>query len=365
MRLAGATPFGLLVACPVGCLEGPYDEVPPEVAAVLVVDALVRVSDPGPGSLDAVSRIAPLIATSDFPTLHFESVPALEPATPDPTKTYRYFTLPASLVALESLGVSCVSIGNHHAYDYLERGLMDTRATLDAAGIGYSGAGRNPEEAFLPWRTEVGGLPLSFIGASSVSGAVYVIRYNASDTQGGAADLSDSDRARAAIEGERALGRLAIVQLHTGVEYTVSPTDYTRNRLDLAAESGAAIVVGHHPHVAQGFSVHAGGLQVHSLGNFTFDQDRHETMLELVVLVDLDSTRERHVVAYPIYLEDYRPRLAVGPIADADLRRIAQYSDPSVSSELEAGRVLVARTADAPAPSPRTRPMNERSRLGV
>ncbi len=492
MRLAGATLFGLLVACLVGCLEGPYEEAAPEVPAVLVVDALareslaarsiavtgrvvlpdatpvpgadvavgevrattdadgrfaleaprrnawltitgaglrttrlgawlarpvsevaialgaltvtrddgsvrfafagdtsfarrfldpfeltdrysfppddpsalVRVSDPGPGSLDAVSRIAPLFAASDFPVLNFESVLTLEPATPHPTKPYCYFTLPASLVALESLGVTFVSIGNNHVYDYLERGLMDTRATLDAAGIGYSGAGRTPDEAFIPWRTEIGGLPFSFVGASSVSGEVHAIRYNASDTQGGAADLNDSDRVRAVIEGERALGRLPIAQLHTGVEYTVEPTDYTRTRLDLAAESGALIVIGHHPHVAQGFSVHAGVLQVHSLGNFTFDQDRHETMLGLVVLADLDSTRERHVVAYPIYLEDYRPRLAVGPIADAVLRRIAQYSDPSVSFALEAGRLLVARTEEATF-APAERSVTVEARMGA
>jgi hypothetical protein len=70
-------------------------------------------------------------------------------------------------------------------------------------------------------------------------------------------------------------------------------------------------------------------------------------MLGLVVLADLDAARERHVVAYPIYLEDYRPRLAVGPIADAVLRRIAERSDPSVSLALEAGRLLVARADEA------------------
>ncbi len=310
--------------------------------------ALVSVRDPVAGSIDAVSRIAPLFEASDFPVLNLESVLTLEPATPHPTKPYCYFTLPGSLAALDRLGVAFVSVGNNHIYDYLERGLADTRAALDAAGVAYSGAGRTPEEAFVPWRGAIGGLPFSFVGASSVSGAEHAIRYNASDTQGGAADLNDSARVAATIAGERALGRLPIAQLHTGVEYSVAPSAYTRTRLDLAAESGALLVVGHHPHVAQGFGVHANVLQVYSLGNFAFDQDRHETMLGLVVLADLDAERERHVAVYPVYLEDYRPRLAVGPAAEAVLRRIAQRSDPTVTLALEAGRLLVARAGEAP-----------------
>ena len=309
-------------------------------------NALVLVSDPAPGSIDVVSRIAPLFDVVDFPVLNLETPVTEVPATPHPTKDYCYFTLPGSLEALARLGVSFVSIGNNHIYDYQARGIVDTRAALDAHGIAYSGAGATPEEAFAPWRASLGGLAFSFLGASSVSGAEHPIHYNASSTQGGAADLNDDARVAAAIGGERAAGRLPIVQVHTGIEYSVAPSDYTRTRLDLAAESGALLVVGHHPHVPQGFGVHAGVMQLFSLGNLAFDQDRQETMLGAIAVVDLDAEREHEVAIYPVYLEDYRPRLAVGPPADAVLRRLAELSDDTVEFALEPGRLLVFRAGE-------------------
>ena len=327
-------------------------------------NALVRVSDPAPGSIDVVSRLAPLFETADFRTLNLESAVTLDPATPHPTKDYCYFTLPGSLSALERLGVTFVNVGNNHIYDYQQAGIVDTRAALDARGVSYSGAGATPDEAFTPWRTTLGALPLSFLGASSVSGVEHPIHYSASATQGGAADLNDDARVRAAIGAERAAGRLPVVQVHTGIEYSVAPSDYTRTRLDLAADAGALVVVGHHPHVAQGFGVHGGVLQLYSLGNFAFDQDRHETMLGAVALVDLDAQRERHVAIYPVYVEDYRPRLAVGAPANAVLRRMAELSDPSVELALEPGRLLVYRAGER-ATAPAERSVKLEVRLGA
>ena len=164
---------------------------------------------------------------------------------------------------------------------------------------------------------------------TSVSGGDHKIDYVASDTKGGAADLTDSDAVTEAIVCEVDAGRIPIVQLHTGKEYTHAPTSYAQDRFSLTHEAGARLIVGHHPHVAQGVGLMDGGvLVVHSLGNFAFDQARLETMLGLAARVDLAGGEVVRARLIPLYVEDFRPRPVGGELADRFLRRLGEVSAP-------------------------------------
>lgn len=64
-----------------------------------------------------------------------------------------------------------------------------------------------------------------------------------------------------------------LVALHAGDEYVDYPNDQQREWVQLAADSGATAVIGHHPHVLQPVEwvegVHNHDmLVVYSLGNF-------------------------------------------------------------------------------------------------
>lgn len=313
-------------------------------------DALIRVSDPLPGSRGVLARMAPLFRRVDFPVINLETVVTRAPVTPHQEKDFAYFSLPESLPALTELGVRYVSLGNNHVYDYLEQGIADTLANVTAAGLAHSGAGRTAEEAFLAHRVELGGHPYSFLSMSSVSGEQFAISYNATADKGGAADLRDDAAVRAAIQREAALGRHPIVQLHTGREYSFAPTGYVFDRLELVAAEKPALIIGHHPHVAQGFGFHGGVFAVHSLGNFLFDQLRLDTMLSMVVQIDLRAGELGAVRAIPIYIEDSVPRPLVGATAERLLRRLAELSAPHGARVLpEAGWGSVVRSGAAAA----------------
>ena len=62
---------------------------------------------------------------------------------------------------------------------------------------------------------------------------------------------------------------MVIVSYHGGSEYMEEPTLFTRKIVHAAVEAGADIVIGHHPHVAQGVSWYRGKPILYSLGNFT------------------------------------------------------------------------------------------------
>lgn len=62
-----------------------------------------------------------------------------------------------------------------------------------------------------------------------------------------------------------------IISLHWGIENVFYPSP---KQIDLAhklIDSGATIILGHHPHVVQGIEKYKNGLIAYSLGNFQFD----------------------------------------------------------------------------------------------
>ena len=292
-------------------------------------EALIKVSEPELGAISAVSQVKPVFEIADYSVVNFESVITNEPATPHPYKDKAFYSLPGTLDALTYLGVDYVSLGNNHAFDYLEKGIIDTLGNLDAVDIKSSGVGLTPGAAFRGYRQTLNEHAYSFLSFSSIRGdrneppfPLYV----ATDEQGGAADFGDTAAVKAAISQEIEAGYSPIVQLHTGREYFASPDEATLEGFQLAVDAGAKLVIGHHPHVAQGFDIIDGVPIVHSLGNFAFDQSRLETQLSMMVQVEMDEDRVTQLTGIPIYIQDFQPRLITGDLANRYIRQIAEQS---------------------------------------
>jgi hypothetical protein len=309
-------------------------------------NALIQASDPEPDTRGTFDWIEPLYRYADYRSLNLETPVTLTPDTPHPTKDYVFFTLPGSVDAVAEEGFDYVSLGNNHLYDYLEQGVVDTLEWVNQSGLAHSGGGLTQEEAFGPHNFSLAGKPYSMLAMTSVNGFQHDLGYVATPNQAGAADLTDTEGVRAALRAVTSSGRSPILQLHTGKEYTERPSDYTQTRFDLGVDEGAALIIGHHPHFVQGFDVDDGVLVVHSLGNFIFDQDRFETMLGLVLQVDLSGTEWRPATGTPIYLEDYRPRVLVGDLGQWMLRRMAWSSEGYGSEAVpHNGRIKVSGTS--------------------
>jgi poly-gamma-glutamate capsule biosynthesis protein CapA/YwtB (metallophosphatase superfamily) len=321
MLFGGDTMFGRRFLDPNNVT--PRGQMPPNDT-----NALIQVVDPLPGSIAAVQCIKPFFHEADFSSVNFETPVTDDPLTPHPDKAYDFFTLPGSLPALLDLGVSYAGQGNNHVYDYLEQGIVDTRSNLDLAGIPHSGSGLTPTEAYAPYRTNLGGHSYSFVAACFVSGSQHPTNYVAGPNKGGAADARVDADFTNSIQTELIAGRIPIMQIHGGKEYSFQPVANMQGRIALAAQAGAALVVCHHPHVAQGFGKVDNVLTVHCLGNLIMDQDRLETMLGLLVRVDIDGTNVQAMRAIPVYLEEFQPRPISGRLASDFLRRIGESSRP-------------------------------------
>ena len=171
--------------------------------------------------------------------------------------------------ALEALGVGVVTLANNHVFDGNPAGFRALRKLVADSGAGHFGAGDSLAEAAQPYVIEVSGLRLGFLGF--VSAATELSHVATATTPGVNAlvDERDEERARADVAALRDEVDHVLVSLHWGVEYCALPSPdqiaFARSLID----SGASVVIGHHPHVIQGSERYGNGLIAYSLGNAT------------------------------------------------------------------------------------------------
>ncbi|WP_047805994.1 CapA family protein [Pelagerythrobacter marensis] len=295
--------------------------------------------------------MAPTLRAADLASVNLEITLSARELTTAAPKSYVFYAHPELAETLAWAGVDYAAQGNNHVYDYLDQGLADTLAAVAAAGLGYSGAGFDRAAAIAPWRTQVGGTDWSFLSFVGWEGRAQPNQV-AEDAKGGAA-LGDDATIVETVQAESSANRSVVVQYHGSREYSPEPTEESRRRMFAAIDAGADLVIGHHPHVLQGFEFHRGQLIAYSLGNFLFDQYIHETQASMLLKVWMDGSRFARAEIVPIDVRDYRPVPAVAGMRDAVLRRLRALSGPrGVRIEDMAGHGIIAAAAAPNAATP-------------
>lgn len=302
-----------------------------------------------------LSGIGPLLDDADLTVVNLETALVADPwdgvgKRPQglhATKDLVITSSTASAKALADAGVEIVSLSNNHSFDGLTRGLKSTIAALDAAGVKHFGAGATVAEAWKPAVVTVRGHRIAFVGCTTVDGRHSGTSYVAEARHGGAAEC-DPAQLKAAVHNARKAAPLVVVAIHGGAEYRRSQTREVRDLAQTAKGAGAQLVVGSHPHVVGGL-VHTGpSVFVESLGNLAFDQDLWSTLPSYLLRVDARFTTKGEAPSAqlvradtdPLLIDDYRPRPAVGALAES-LARIA-------SGWVEGGAVMHRASAAVP-----------------
>lgn len=170
---------------------------------------------------------------------------------------------------LADFGVDAVTLANNHAMDYGAAGLRRTQRRCRRRGVATCGAGEDRDAAMEPHRADLDGTSVAVFSFCEQEFGI------ADAGSAGTAWVSHPDaRRRVAAEAERS--DMTIVVAHGGVEYVPFPPLSRQTQLRGFVEAGADIVVGHHPHVPQGWEVHQGTPIFYSLGNFRFEQPSRE-----------------------------------------------------------------------------------------
>ncbi|SDE01982.1 poly-gamma-glutamate synthesis protein (capsule biosynthesis protein) [Paenibacillus sp. UNCCL117] len=170
--------------------------------------------------------------------------------------------------ALQDAGIDVVTLANNHALDRGERALLRAIGHWRELGVEYAGASADRSDRMRLRTVERNGMKLAFLaytygtnGIPSPQGKDYLVHR-----------LEPAALARD-IAAAKERSDAVIVSLHFGSEYQRMPSVEQKRLARLAAISGAAVVIGHHPHVLQPMEWLDNGrggrsLAVYSLGNF-------------------------------------------------------------------------------------------------
>lgn len=243
--------------------------------------------------------------------------------TPIPFSGFRFRAEPETLGGLKEAGFDVLSIANNHMSDNGRAGVALTAQFLKEAGFAFAGAGENEAAARAPAVLDVQGQTVGFLayGESRFANQVHF----AGEKLAGIA-LADPVHMKEDVAQARRTGaEVVIISLHAGTEYRETPDSYQRSLLDAAADAGADIVLGHHPHVIQPLEKRGESWIISSLGNLVFDQMWGEHVRRGMMLqFRFAGTDVREIEAIPIQIHDYaQARVADGEPRDLALESLA------------------------------------------
>lgn len=255
-------------------------------------------------------------------------VPFCDNGRPYLKKTWVLKADPRTVQALVVAGFDLVTLANNHIMDFGPRSLEQTLKTLRQAKIKATGAGRNQAEARQPAFIKTpSGVTLAFLAYSTTYPAEFWATSNRPGTAYGKPAVFLAD-----IKAARAQADHVIVSFHWSNELQTIPADYQLQYARQCINAGAALVVGHHPHVLQGIETYNGGLIAYSLGNFAFGSLTTKVKDSIILTVNFNKTKLLQATVYPLNVQNYevryQPRLRVGADAVRVLHDLQQLSAP-------------------------------------
>ena len=263
----------------------------------------------------------------DFRIVNLETA-VTSAETPWPGKGIHYRIHPQNIGCLSVAHISACALANNHVLDWGYDGLTETLQTLNAAGIAYSGAGNDAQEAMQPavLKTPANDRVLLFSFGSTTSGIPS--EWKATSISPGVNLLEDLSEATAArvcdqMRTHQQPGDLIVASIHWGSNWGYEITSEQIAFAHHLIEQGIAIVHGHSSHHVKAIEVFRGRLILYGCGDFITDYEGisgYETFrgdLALLYLVELDSDSGELIAARLVPMQMRRFRLERASARDA------------------------------------------------
>jgi poly-gamma-glutamate capsule biosynthesis protein CapA/YwtB (metallophosphatase superfamily) len=234
-------------------------------------------------------------------------------------KLYNFRGTPAALRGLaRHSGLDVLNLANNHAGDYGPVALLDTVRGIERLGMKAVGAGRTLRRALQPQIVERLGLRVAFVGFSEIAPTEFA----ASADRPGTA-WATLEAVTKAVHRARRRADVVVATFHWGMEKAATESATQQALATAAADAGAQLVIGAHPHVLQPLRRQGSALVAYSLGNFVFGAVSDETTATGILETDLTSEgvaaarwREGTITAGRPQLERGRPQAL--PLEDTE-----------------------------------------------
>ncbi|MBP2626062.1 MAG: Capsule synthesis protein, CapA [Firmicutes bacterium] len=236
-------------------------------------------------------------------------------------KTFAFKGPPEYAKMLTLGSIEAVNLANNHTYDYYEAGFEDTIKALDREGILWLGEGT--AKVYKTKGFKIGLLGYAFtIDETQLAKEISALK-----------DITD----------------IVVVSFHWGEEGSYWPNSEQNILARLSIDSGADIVIGHHPHVLQGIEIYKNRLIAYSLGNFAFGGNMNPQDKRTMLLQVKFTTNEKGVqmpdakivparISSATWINDYQPTILEGE----DRQTFLEWFQPLCSGvQLQNGEIKI------------------------
>jgi poly-gamma-glutamate synthesis protein (capsule biosynthesis protein) len=232
--------------------------------------------------------------------------------------SHRECRAPALAVeTLTEVGFGALAVANNHIQQHGKSAVGETLAALSRHGIAAFGLAGEEPGTCRPLDMDIQGMAVRLLGYSLRPRQHFDHQpeYAEGTPEGIFAD----------IEAGCAAGAIVLVSIHWGDEYVAFPSseqvDLGRGMID----AGCTLVLGHHPHVMQGWERYGRGAIFYSLGNLVFDMPwLPECRQTFLCDCMLSSSGCEEVVIHPLVLDgNHCPQ----PATEAESREIMDFLD--------------------------------------
>lgn len=221
-----------------------------------------------------------------------------------PYSGYPCFSAPDEYARkLQRVGFDLFLTANNHCLDRRDKGAVRTINKLDEWGVAHIGTYINSADRYkrLPFIKDFDGIKVAFLDYTYGTNGIPI-------QQDVVVDYIDKKVIAADIAAARAAGaNVLCVNMHWGVEYTLTPVQEQRDLADFLIDEGVDLIIGGHPHVVEPFEVRHSSkhdkdvLLVYSLGNFISNMSDIDCRGGAMVKVSLKMKDGKPVIDSPRY----------------------------------------------------------------
>ena len=235
---------------------------------------------------------------------------------------------PVAAWALQRAGVTVVSTANNHALDFGVQAAHETLRWLDSVGVAHAGSAAGKGDVYRP----------AVITRNDIKIALFAVTEFINGSPRGWENViaaADTGKLFPCLRVWQDSADFRILSYHGGDEYTDRAPGRVQTFMRAAADAGADLVIGHHPHVPHGLERRGSKWIAHSLGNFVFRQPgkfwaEHAIALSITIEKADSVSRVGRIRVLPVAC-DFQPSwLAPGPEFEKVRARISALSSEGV-----------------------------------
>ncbi|HCJ10159.1 MAG TPA: hypothetical protein DHW14_03195 [Clostridiales bacterium] len=280
-------------------------------------------------------NVAELLSSADITFCNLEA-PLGDTGTPIPGKGIWLRGRPEFVECLKLAGMDVVSVCNNHILDYDSPCMLQTLDLLTEAGMVYVGGGRDEKDARTVRVVEADGIRLAFVGYTEFADSWLFWDYDYRRTFLAGEDTPGCNPLDMTIIAEdiaraKEMADIVVVSFHWGWEDIPYPQAFNPKNDCVAIahqviDLGASVVLGHHPHIVQGFEVYGGGVIAYSLGNFVNDQAKVHQKEGTILELQLSPEGVLSARITPVWIESTAPRFMEGDELRQMMEKIERLS---------------------------------------